>query len=1492
VAVLEAGNLTLQIRGDDACYWHVTSDGRILADASWADQAETFTMAVVDGGGSFRDGAQVRLWTEDGRLVWHRHGRLRASAPIEGVTDFTVVVARPPSAAGHRRETPEGARTAFSDGTQFLLKTASDCFVEVSEGGELDAQCHSADTAATLTAETPTESVRRVLHVTLRSPDGGDRTRYMQALNGGGDGVNVESASGGVWETFDLLPADRQERFSTARWARDPSSHPAPAEAAPGSRVHLRTMNGHYIGVGATDRLNARSRRPGERETFTLCLLPTSVPGPGAGSAPAFRLGQSVGLYASNGKFVRRERSGHCGLIASSDGLTSSETFVIEQSLSSEPVPTLTPNRVKELGERHLADLMEGQRLAEVKIGPRVRRVSGPSPHWDLRRERLRRACRPDTRLGRRLAWWKIIKHPEHLWDWRIISPVLVVAVVIANTSVHMVPEATVGIGVVILLGVSAAGAFVFLRNEFLLSPWRAWRLRRRIMNRPALVLPSAPRQADGRLVPNDDPLENRLIPRPELFEEVMPGILRRRNRDVQVIIGEPGSGKTMALVYLAREVARIGLVPVLVPLRTESADNIEQAASEALARQLRDQFYPQDEIETLWFWLRERNRLIVLTDDIDQLKPELQEDETERRDVTPREPGFVLRRTLDRLANHDLPIIVTARPAGIPAGVAASSIDLEELDENRVIETVGHIAREDPGAQRDAEVTDQALAVWVRQGHLTETPFYLELLASLSAAGRCPELTPDSGTPGQVRRAGAGHWQWNPLWVRFRLLESYYDALVAGRVRGWLGIQVRERRSTLEALEGAALGMLRATAQEGRAAGGVQDGPPHDKNLKVEALKVDEFTIEALRIQASRADALNSPRRRRLEQFVDPDDRTEPDRRERTKVSVHEVVDTGQRLRVIDHDQIGELQFRHRIMQAYLAARRLVDRDRDEIAASKSPTQDVGSQLKDWLERRLDDLLDRRHPEKLTTQMTLAFAAIRAHELGEAGIYGRIMERLLEDSRMSASACEAAPVTNAGARAPAPLRLGRQPSARGCLDDDPMGFFDPQARTDPDHALTLLTTAARIAQVTDGEDASAIVDMAKHTSGATRWTKIDAIKSVAGLRGCPERWQRIWEFARDGDYRVRRAASDEIRADAAEAYKALHDSIATLIVRAAARDALDQSLGCASPPGAVRTNAGEFEIGQWDEDRDVRALKALGWILPAIVSGLREVKTQTTDGSDAGQDAYTGDARRSLERFVALAFTGGHDDFEASVALGFKDDAMRHAEDPEHRISGPGRVAANRRLAAEVGLINADSWYSRLLLHQAVALYAIVGAHPRETLDLMAWHLHPAREPHPFVRDAGWLGRRALERSLLGSEWWKGLIWRNEGEVVSHRATVLDDCAAQLVADVTLLLNLTDSRGEDSRAQAGDLDALPYCLSGSPDRREILGAGCPGWCGSGLCPYQEPPPDEPSAHRAFSRAFCRQQRELSERRRPSWQRIREENLSNFWREMERRTRG
>lgn len=1009
------------------------------------------------------------------------------------------------------------------------------------------------------------------------------------------------------------------------------------------------------------------------------------------------------------------------------------------------------------------------------------------------------------------------------------------------------------------LFGATLIGAVVAVWNDFVRCPWTARRIRRKIARRPECVLPTTSPYRQAELSARDEDLP--IVPREDLFDEVLPGIFDRHRSDIQIVVGEPGAGKTTALVGLAERLARMGIVPVVVPMWGTTPENdLVEAAEKRFKRNAASLLGTDAHLDAVWRWLRSRQRVVVAVDDLDRIPPD-------------GERGFLLRRALDELAGENLAAVVTTRPAGIPAGLAASAISLAQLDGAAAVDHVLRVAGAEPGAVASGPATAQVrgnVAQWVQEGNFAEVPFYLELLARLVAVGRCEELPPaeavlrEAGDIGRIRQGEDGRCTWNPLWVRFRLLECFYDEIAEGRVFQWLAIEARERECCLDALSGAALATLAAAATQARASVAEDGGKAPG----------------------------GAPARHRIEDFLDSDDRDRFSAGLRTAVSAHEVVDTGERLKMLDRDPSGELHFHHRIMQAYLAGRFLASRGE---AACIPPRGD-------WLEAKRPDwvgmLLDPSHPERLTAQMTLTFAAMRAAEIerkerdDKAGS-GQFVEAVL--GRL---------IAQAGHQLPGRKATGRDRSRSAKQDEDkrldPRRAFHPEAdRADPDDALAKLTTAAEIARATDTREGfvKRIVEHAREAEGATMWTKLSSIPSIASLK-VQAGWECMWEFARDADQEVRRAASEAIADDAFEAFHALEAPIEALLARAELRSKYGLSLDSPSAAsqagrGKERASISRWARGNggagkaieddpvWDARGDVPSLRALGWILPAMVSGLRE-----RPGA-----RYVKGARQALEHLVVLAFQGGHPELEASLAQGFKSDAMRHVSDP--RASGPGLVANNRRLVTDFCIDNADYWYARLVLHQALALYTIGGSSRRVAFDIFGRQLHGNREPHPFVWRAARLARRAVRRHSIGSRGWESLIWVDEGVAVSRRPTELSFRAAQLVADVTLLLNLREGAAEDRQAHFPHMRELPRCLRESPDRGEILGAGCPDSCGYGLCPLKQPPPDEPNGQRTVSRAFSRGQYALAARHRPPWQKrhIRKRSLQEFWRQMERRAR-
>lgn len=1090
------------------------------------------------------------------------------------------------------------------------------------------------------------------------------------------------------------------------------------------------------------------------------------------------------------------------------------------------------------------------------------RRLAAEAERWSLGVEWLRHAAlAPRHAPGRFLVRLRLTL--RGLASAQLLAVLAALALVVLWRFVIRPADGSVGYVVSsALFGATLIGAVVAVWNDFVRCPWIARRLRRRIAKRPESVLPTTTSMRQAELSARDE--ETPIVPREDLFDEVLPGIFDRRRSDIQIVVGEPGAGKTTALVSLAERLARMGIVPVVVPVWGDRPDGDLVAAAEArFKRNATSLLGTNAHLDEVWRWLRSRRRVVLEVDDLDRIPPD-------------GERGFLLRSALDELAGENLAAVVTTRPAGIPAGLAASAISLAQLDSAAAIDHVLEVASAEPGAVAKGSPTAEvrgSIARWVEEGKFAEVPFYLELLARLVAVGRCEELPPadavgrEGGGTGRVRRGEQGRWVWNPLWVRFRLLELFCEEVGEGRVYRWLAIEDRERKACLSALSGAALATLGAAGARARASVSGDDGEGATGTL-----------------------------RSRIEDFLDSGDRNRFSTTGlRESVSAHEIVDAGERLRILDRDPSGELHFHHRILQAYLAGRFLAASG----AAACEPGGDEGNGggQPDWVGM----LLDPFHPERLTAQMALTFAAMCASEKRRRNgrksefpkLAAKVLRRLIDEAK---------------SQMPRERRIEQARSrAQGSPASellDPCAPFHPEAdRDDPDDALSKLTAAGEIASATNAPEryVSEIVAHVRKAEGATMWTKLNAISCLAPL-GTPARWERIWEFARDPDQEVRRAASEAIAADAFDAYGALEGPIEALLARADLRNryglSLDHPSGTARPlpSRAVHASVAEHaredgEVAEaieddpvWDAHSHVPSLRALGWILPAMVSGLRE-------HGGTKRAAQVKGAREALEHLVVLAFQGGHPELEAALAQGFKSDAMRHADRPAE--SGRGLVANNRRLVTDFCIDNADYWYARLALHQALALYTIAGSDRRVALDIFSRQLRGNAEPHPFVWRTARLARRAVRRHSIGSGGWEALIWVDEGVVASRRPSEMNVGAAQLVADVTLLLNLREGAPEDRQAHFPHMRELPRCLQESPDRSEVLGAGCPPSCGYGLCPLKQPPPDEPNGQRTVSRAFCRGQYALAAHHKPPWQkrRIRKRALQEFWREMERRAR-
>lgn len=422
-----------------------------------------------------------------------------------------------------------------------------------------------------------------------------------------------------------------------------------------------------------------------------------------------------------------------------------------------------------------------------------------------------------------------------------------------------------------------------------------------------------------------------------------------------------------------------------------------------------------------------------------------------------------------------------------------------------------------------------------------------------------------------------------------------------------------------------------------------------------------------------------------------------------------------------------------------------------------------------------------------------------------------------------------------------------------------------------------------------------------QRNDAAARRLKMRLISELARLGGV-DAVNALWTLEmRDPDYSVRWHAIAGITSAGEQRFAAV-DTIATEAianVKSIPRDAGKIDDNGPDPHGATMSR-----------------LKPLAWMLPAL-------------HSDAVREGRRPEARRLEEHMSEIATASDRSDQHgvlASLAQGFKHDAVRYARDTEHHA--PALV--HERLFDL--LHHAPFWYTKIVLLHAISL-RLIGARvgrpdsdkasesgndpiPAESYlgpglaNVEAEHRLSAfleqDTLHPFVKQAGALCTHALV-DVSDRSHWESYIWTDEVELIARPPKNIDPQALHLVADITLLLNLNEQeRTRHERARFGELDRLPACLNG-PDRRFVLSGDehaeqCPlGECPLAtevdvrpLCPDRAPRwmaddagGETRPSRRLLNRSFCWHLRHTPAP--PHWDNDSAAKLQTFWLEMERR---
>jgi len=397
----------------------------------------------------------------------------------------------------------------------------------------------------------------------------------------------------------------------------------------------------------------------------------------------------------------------------------------------------------------------------------------------------------------------------------------------------------------------------------------------------------------------------------------------------------------------------------------------------------------------------------------------------------------------------------------------------------------------------------------------------------------------------------------------------------------------------------------------------------------------------------------------------------------------------------------------------------------------------------------------------------------------------------------------------------------------------------------------------------------------------------LEQLETVGGARAV----EALWEFAHDADYGTRWTAVERLVRRCSARTSHGGEEIRPP-VEVEAYDVLDPKIEAALAEAAPLLEAPEqMPVDDWD--RPIVLLKQLAWMLPSLRTGAKDPEL-------CGRIEVHLEELLRLERVATSPQYG----LEASIAQGFKAEAWLFPD----ALLDPDADDAEEMLG------RARFWYSQLNLVHALALRmakdrsqtsaslrkVVTTVQQRERERKRGWKDGAAvtADLHPMVRYAAKLCEDTLGGKAADDEAakkrlrrMKRVVWKDEGVVVSRRPRKLDRAAAQLVGDITVLLNLNETGDLEKRRKFAEEVTLPGCLQGSRRRRELQD-GCAEDCDFGFCPFH-PARDQPSAHREISRAFCRDQgRHARVRTARGWgARVTRRSLPEFWRRLEAEAR-
>jgi hypothetical protein len=961
-----------------------------------------------------------------------------------------------------------------------------------------------------------------------------------------------------------------------------------------------------------------------------------------------------------------------------------------------------------------------------------------------------------------------------------------------------------------------------------------------------------AARENPHEIVQTAGSIIGEVVGRDQLCRVIVDDLHDRNSRLPNVVIGGVGTGKTALLVRLTQMLAERGAVPVPVRLR-DAQDRLDfrDLARERFLAEVAASVLSDAEGEKVWRQLCKDDRIVVLADGLEEA---LIEGELAR------ERDTLVRLAIRRANDNRLPLISASRPHDPLRLMDATIVELEPLSEEAALQYI----------QRKGSNEYEHRLTWVVEtADLAETPLYLQITRQLHQLDLLANVSPRRDDKRLDTRSV------DRAELRWRLLQTWMEALIKGYFPSGLALSPDERRATVDQLSALACIGLR------------QD------SLYV---KFDDLKGLVSRAQQKEKAARSITQNRPADSAGE--DIEEPEHPEMIRELRHRLGEHGRRadirLAASQGVQLGLVEVRgdgvrfpHSIMQAYLGSRLI----HHAMADSAYRDSALGSAGREFLLALV--MLSRAKAQAVDPQRT-------SRVLINARTDAQPLRDLLSEAANHHEDVKALDIYAAALEIDSIDHVPKHYDIAAKLRAKWQQVWAPDQRTLEESKLNVVRRF--------GEAARTI---------AERRVSEPNVASDAASRG-ESGYLCLYGISQlERSYPVRLAIAQEIGSGGDDAFYALKGMLGTDITA----DRLDphDAEGCGEGGAGIGPEPDDAErLERWWRGSVTRA-----WLAPLLVGSVT---------------ASRRDARNNLQQWLRFVRSQARDDaehhlplsLEVALAQGLKHAANRRRRHPHTHAEARAYLAEQAREM----LRGAKHWFSRLTLLHALCLWSLPDepsdqqSNPGRDVDYRAlvenWLTLPeGRIEHPFVVE----GRR-LAIWALHTKQPERFIWIDESGIVARVGsqavtpglrrthnlwippstgwTALHPRAQQLVADVLLLLNLAE-RGDPSdrerRLQRTNRDDLPPCLTG--DRTPLdasrtigiaetlePGSNCTNGCPFELCPY--PPKGEQGYRAELSEAFCRKQQALLSgrgirRRVASWQEALPKDLKRFWMQMARR---